>query len=92
MRHSFKLKKSQIKSIFLNKFEIKSVTVDKSEDVENVVNTFLVYNKLEDFLTPIQCSYNFFDGTVSFQLELDTDKDTSDFFKAIKKFETFVDA
>ncbi|MCB0427443.1 MAG: hypothetical protein KDD16_09090, partial [Mangrovimonas sp.] len=87
-----KLKKSQIRTVFLEKLDIKTVAIDNRVDVENVISTILVFNELENYLSPIECSYNFFDATVSFQLELNPDKDKSDFFEAIKKFEAFIDA
>lgn len=92
MKHSFKLKKALIKSVFLEKLDIKTVAIDNRVDVENAINTVLVYNELENYLSPVDCSYNFFDGTASFQLELNSEKEKSDFFKAIKKFEAFIEA
>lgn len=91
MRHSFRLKKPQLKSIFLEKLGIKSISVENGEDVKNAIDTLLIYSELEDFLTPVECTYNFINVTASFQLELKPNKEKKEFFEAIRNFETFIE-
>jgi len=91
MRHSFRLKKAQLKSIFSEKLNIKSVSVENGTDVKNAIDTLLIYSELENLLFPVECSYNFINATASFQLELKPDKDNKEFFEAIRNFETFIE-
>lgn len=91
MRHSFRIKKAQLKSIFHEKLDIKSVSVENSADVKNAVDTILIYSELENLLLPVECSYNFINATASFQLELKPDNENKAFFEAIRNFETFIE-
>lgn len=91
MKHSFRLKKSQIKTVFFEKLDIKSVSIENKSDVENAITNILVFNDLDSYLNPIDCSYNFINTMVSFQLELNPERDKKDFFKTIKKFTEFIE-
>jgi len=90
MKHSFKLKKSQLRNIFSEKLEINSISIENRSDVYNTVESLLNFIELEDYLNPTDCSYNFLSNQASFQLELKPPKDKEDFFSSIKKFEDFV--
>ena len=91
MKHSFKLKKSDVKSVFSNKLGIKHIKVENKFDVNNLITTLLNYIELEDYLTPTSCSYNFLNNLVAFELELNDSKEKQDFFDSIKKFETLLE-
>ena len=90
MRHIYRLKKSAVKSVFNNKMNIKSVSIETGDDVENAINNILIYSQLESTLDPVDCSYNFINSLVVFQLELKPEKDKMAFFEALKIFEDFM--
>ncbi len=92
MKHSFRMKKGSLKTVFNDKLNFSSLSVENSDDVQNSINTVLMYIELEDYLEPVSCSYNFINTNISFELELNKAKDKKDFFEAIKKFEDFIDA
>ena len=91
MKHSFSFKKNFFKNIFSNKVGIKSLSIKNNNDLENVVNTLLIYIGLENHLQPVNCSYSFFETEFSFELELNKTKEKKDFFESIKKFEDFLE-
>ncbi len=91
MKHSFKLKLSDLKSIFSNKLNFKSLNIDNDDDVYNSINTLLNFIDLETYLSPSECSYNYLNKLVTFKLQLNTEKQKSDFFTSIKTFEDFVE-
>lgn len=90
MIHSFKLKKSIIKTAFENKLGIKSISIENKTDVFNAIFTALNFIELEDYLIPIDCTYNFVNNHLVFQLKLAENKEKNDFFKSIKTFEAFL--
>ena len=91
MKHSFRLKKAALKSVFSSKLGINSLSIENNFDVQNSINTILSFIELEDCLNPVRCSYNFLNTQVSFELELNPLKSKKDFFEAIKAFETFIE-
>ncbi len=91
MKHSFKLKKSHIRAVFLKKMGIKSVSIENKNDVYNVINIILNYIELENTFKPTNCSYGFLNGLIGFQLELQDSEEKNNFFVAIKKFEDFIE-
>ena len=50
MKHSFRLKKSQLRSVFSGKMNFKTLSIDNKNDVENAINTLLIFTELEDKL------------------------------------------
>lgn len=91
MKHSFKFKKSEIKSVFQQKLGIKNLSIENKNDVFNTVNVLLNFNELEEFFTPVDCSYGFFNNQVIFSLQLLESKNKKDFFKRIREFEAFME-
>jgi hypothetical protein len=91
MKHSFKFKKSEIKSVFQQKLGIKNLSIENKNDVFNTVSILLNFNELEEFFTPVDCSYGFFNNQVIFTLKLQESKDKKDFFVRIREFETFME-
>lgn len=89
MKHSFKLKKSQLKTVFYEKLEINSISIENKSDVYDAIDILLNFIELEHFLKPRDCGYNFINNQVTFQLELDDSKSKKDFFEAIKKFDDY---
>ena len=88
MKHSFKTKKVQLKNIFAEKLEINTISIENKSDVSNSINLLLNFIELENVLIPKNCSYNFIKKEVSFQLELNKNK--QDFFNGIKKFTDYI--
>ena len=91
MKHSFKFKKSEIKSVFQQKLGINNLSIENKDDVFNVINTLLNFNELEEYFTPVDCSYGFFNNLVIFTLQLQESKDKKDFFVRIREFEAFME-
>lgn len=91
MKHSFKLKTSDLKSIFSNKLEFKSLNIDSDDDVYDSVNTLLHFIDLENHLSPSDCTYNYLNKLVTFKLQLNSEKQKKDFFTSIKTFEDFLE-
>ena len=85
MRHVFRLKKSVLKTVINDKIGINSISIENGDDVESIINTILIYIKLDDTLTPTACSYNFINNLVCFHLELKPEKDKMAFFDALKE-------
>ncbi len=90
MKHYFKFKKTEFKTIFFEKTEFKNLPIEKNSDVNNAVNTILVLNNLEHILEPIECKYNFVTTNITFQLQLINNNTKLEFLDAIKSFETFI--
>ena len=90
MKHSFRIKKSQLRTVFTNKMEFQTLSIENKNDVENAINTLLIYTGLEDKLKPVNYYYNFLNNYVTFELELNAHLDKKDFFTSIKTFETFI--
>ena len=91
MKHSFKLKKADLKSVFSEKLNINHVSIENKSDVHNLITSLLNYIELEDYLTPKNCTYNFFNNIITFELELEDSKEKQDFFDSIKKFESLLE-
>ncbi len=91
MKHSFKFKKSDIKSVFQQKLGIKNLSIENKNDVFNTVNILLNFNELEEFFSPVDCSYGFFNNQVIFALQLQESKNKKDFFERIREFEAFME-
>ena len=90
MKHSFRLKKSHVKTIFLKKLGIKNVSIENKNDVYNTISIILNFIGLENIFNPTNCSYNFLNNLIVFQLELNDSEEKKIFFDAIKKFEAFI--
>ncbi|MCD2259003.1 hypothetical protein [Psychroserpens luteolus] len=90
MKYSFKLKKSQLKSVFSNKMGFKSLTIQNKNDVQNAINTVLMFIELEDKLVPINFSYNFLNNSITFELTYQSSSDKKLFFDSIRKFENYI--
>ena len=90
MKHSFRLKRSQLKSVFSKKMGFKKLILENKNDVQNAVNSILMYIELEDQLVPVNYTNNFLDNFISFELTLKPDLDKKVFFNAIRKFEDFI--
>lgn len=92
MKHSFKYKRATLKNVFSKKLSINNVSIENGEDVKNLIYTLLSFIELENTLIPSNCSYNFLNNQVSFQLKLEESKEKTDFFESIKKFESFIES
>lgn len=86
MRYPLKLKKHQIESVFSEKLNIKTISIESKYDVKYTINILLNFIELENTLTAEDCSFNFFNNELSFQLKLNNSKTKQDFFDSIKKF------
>jgi len=92
MKHSFRFKRANFIKVFSNKLSINNVSIENGDDVHNLLYTILNYIELENTLVPSNCSYNFINNQVTFQLKLAELKEKQEFFDSIKKFESFIDA
>ncbi|WP_298901997.1 hypothetical protein [uncultured Psychroserpens sp.] len=90
MKHSFRLKRSRLKSIFSEKMGFKKLILENKNDVQNAINSILMYIELEDKLAPVNYTNNFLDNFISFELTLKPDFDKKVFFDSIRKFEGFI--
>ncbi len=90
MKHSFKLKTSELKSLFKEKLEFKSLSIDSDTDVYDSVNTLLHFINLENHLSPSECTYSYLNNNIKFKLQLNSERQKKDFFTSIKTFEDFL--
>ncbi len=71
--------------------DFKTLSIENKNDVENAINTLLLFTELEDRLNPVNCSYNFITNLVVFELQLAPTFGKKDFFASVKVFEDFID-
>lgn len=90
MRHSFKIKKKDLRDLFQSKLDIQNVAVENKNDVSNSVDIILRYLELEEVLTPVECRYDFLNNWMYFNLELVEGHSKDEFFEAIKTFDSFI--
>ena len=90
MRHSFKLKKKELRELFKSKLSIQNVSIEGKDDVSNSIEMIINLLELEEVLKPVECRYDFLNNLVYFNLELLEGHSKKDFIEAIRSFDNFI--
>lgn len=90
MRHSFKIKKKELRELFQQKLDIQNISIENKNDVTNAVDLIISYLELEEVLVPVECKFDFLNNLIYFNLELLEGQSKESFFNSIKRVDNFI--
>lgn len=90
MKHTFKIKKIDFKTLFLEQTNFTKLTIEKKDDFKNALNILLAMNNLDETLEIVDCYINHITFKITFQLQLKDGKTVLDFIDSIQKFESIM--